>query len=71
MMAQLISFTILIFQYHFQAKVTPQIGTSAFGALGISIYVFKAELLLRAYICTTAFPTKAEIKFGKFPLDIK
>ena len=54
-----------------QAKITPLIGSSAFGALGVNLLLFKAELRLTAYVLTTSFPTRADVYFSKFPLDVK
>ena len=54
-----------------QALVKPQIGSSAFGELGVTLWAFRAGLRLTAYILTVSFPTKADIYFSKFPLDVR
>ncbi|XP_078575735.1 uncharacterized protein LOC144861639 [Branchiostoma floridae x Branchiostoma japonicum] len=56
--------------YRHFVSVTPTLGVQAWGGLGISILFFEARLQIRGYIMTTSFPTKAELQFNKFPLDV-
>ena len=54
-----------------QARVTPGVGASVYGAVGVRIFFLTAELRLTGYLLETYFPTKATIKFQKFPLDVR
>ncbi|XP_078620549.1 uncharacterized protein LOC144887293 isoform X2 [Branchiostoma floridae x Branchiostoma japonicum] len=49
---------------------TPQLGAYVSGELSINLFLFKAGLKLIGYLLTTKFPTKAEVGFSKFPLDV-
>eukprot|EP00058_Branchiostoma_floridae_P003025 XP_002588513.1 hypothetical protein BRAFLDRAFT_79466 [Branchiostoma floridae] len=51
-------------------QVTPQVGATVYASLGISLLILSAELQLKGYVLTTDFPTRAEIQFSKFPLNI-
>ena len=51
--------------------MVPRIGSGVWGSLSASILVFAVELKLTGYVLTTAFPTKAEVEFNKFPLDVR
>ncbi|CAH1249045.1 SELE [Branchiostoma lanceolatum] len=48
----------------------PQLGAYVSGELSINLFLFKAGIKLIGYLLTTKFPTKAEIGFAKFPLDV-
>ncbi|XP_066264364.1 uncharacterized protein [Branchiostoma lanceolatum] len=53
-----------------EGTATPQIGAMVSGALNINLFLFKAGLKLTGYLLTTKLPTKAEVGFSKFPLDV-
>ena len=55
----------------FQGTITPQIGSSVSGSVGVSLGPFVAELRLTGYVLTTSFPTKIIIEFNKFPLEVR
>ncbi|XP_070573761.1 uncharacterized protein [Ptychodera flava] len=52
-------------------KVTPQIGASVWGSVGLRIPFFSIEMKLIGYIVTTKLPTQAQLQFDHFPVDIK
>ncbi|KAI0241220.1 hypothetical protein LSAT2_032838 [Lamellibrachia satsuma] len=51
--------------------ITPQIGSSVSGSVGVSLWIFTAELRLTGYLLTTSFPTKIIVEFNKFPLAVR
>ncbi|XP_066275501.1 uncharacterized protein [Branchiostoma lanceolatum] len=51
-------------------QVTPQVGAIVAGSLGIGTPLLSAELQLKGHLLTTNFPTRAEITFTKFPLNV-
>ncbi|XP_078616233.1 uncharacterized protein LOC144884654 [Branchiostoma floridae x Branchiostoma japonicum] len=51
-------------------QVTPGVGAIVTASLGIGTVLLSAELQLKGYVLTTDFPTRAEIAFTKFPLNI-
>ncbi|XP_019614832.1 PREDICTED: uncharacterized protein LOC109462715, partial [Branchiostoma belcheri] len=53
-----------------EGTATPQIGAMVSGELNVNLFLFKAGLKLTGYLLTTKFPTKAEVGFSKFPLDV-
>ncbi|XP_070572594.1 uncharacterized protein [Ptychodera flava] len=50
--------------------VRPQIGAQVYGYLGIWLFLLFGELRLTGYLLTVNFPTKAEVQFDHFPLDV-
>ncbi|XP_078660674.1 uncharacterized protein LOC144905141 [Branchiostoma floridae x Branchiostoma belcheri] len=53
-----------------EGTATPQIGAMVSGELNVNFLLFKAGLKLTGYLLTTKLPTKAEVGFSKFPLDV-
>nr|XP_006817933.1 PREDICTED: uncharacterized protein LOC100377080 [Saccoglossus kowalevskii] len=53
-----------------ELTVRPQIGAQIYGYLGINLYVLTAELRMTGYLMTISFPTKAQIQFDHFPIDV-
>ncbi|XP_078695733.1 uncharacterized protein LOC144924478 [Branchiostoma floridae x Branchiostoma belcheri] len=51
-------------------QVTPQVGAVVTASLGIGLLILSAELQLKGHVLTTDFPTRAEIAFTKFPLQV-
>ncbi|XP_066289112.1 uncharacterized protein [Branchiostoma lanceolatum] len=51
-------------------QVTPQVGAVVTASLGINLLLLMAELQLKGHVLTTDFPTRAEIEFTKFPLNV-
>jgi len=54
-----------------QARLVPQLGSSVWGSLGLSVGPLTAELRLIGDLLTSTFPIKITIEFNKFPLDIR
>ncbi|CAH1239174.1 HEG1 [Branchiostoma lanceolatum] len=51
-------------------QVTPGVGAIVSASLGIGTLLLSAELRLIGHVLTTDFPTRAEIAFSKFPLNV-
>ena len=50
--------------------VTPKGGLHVYGSLRICFGPLCAEIRLTGFIMTMSFPTKAEVAFSKFPLEV-
>ena len=47
------------------------IGVVATGSIGVGIGPFEVNVILDGYLLGTEFPTKLEVGFDKFPVDVK
>jgi hypothetical protein len=52
------------------ASVIPFGGVSAYGSVAICFWVLCGKLRLDGYVLDARFPSKAEVAFNKFPLDV-
>ncbi|VDI76849.1 Hypothetical predicted protein, partial [Mytilus galloprovincialis] len=51
-------------------EITPYTGILVYGEVGIGILIIFANLRLEGYIMELRFPTRGELIFKKFPLDV-
>ncbi|XP_077992165.1 uncharacterized protein LOC144446291 [Glandiceps talaboti] len=51
-------------------SIKPQVGAQAYGHLGIWLFVLFGELRLTGYIMQTTFPTRAEVQYDHFPIEV-
>lgn len=52
-------------------NVEPYGGLMAWGELGVGVVALFGKLKLVGFVMDAGFPTKAEVTFDKFPLDVK
>lgn len=52
------------------AEITPHASVLAYGELSIGILVLHASLRLEGHVVDVKFPTRGELAFNKFPLDV-
>lgn len=52
------------------AEIAPYTGILVYGEVGIGIAMLYAKLRLEGHIMDLKFPTRGEISFSKFPLDV-
>ncbi|XP_076086943.1 uncharacterized protein LOC143057517 [Mytilus galloprovincialis] len=52
------------------AEITPYASVFAYGELSIGILVLHASLRLEGHVVDVKFPTRGELAFNKFPLDV-
>ena len=52
------------------ASIIPFGGVKAFGSVAICYGLLCGKLRLDGYVLDTRFPSKAEVAFNKFPLDV-
>jgi hypothetical protein len=52
------------------ASIIPFGGIKAFGSVAICYSLLCGKLRLDGYVLDTRFPSKAEVAFNKFPLDV-
>jgi hypothetical protein len=52
------------------ASIIPFGGIKAYGSVAICYFGLCGKLILDGYILDARFPSKAEVAFNKFPLDV-
>jgi hypothetical protein len=52
------------------ASIIPFGGVKAYGSAAICFWLLCGKLRLEGFVLDTRFPSKAEVAFNKFPLDV-